>query len=75
MPLDTVLMLRKMDSNAVRKAFLMAMAYVLVRQGMLLHNLCIHNETYNMTVERSLRHLRDTITDQTGDVYRQQSIM
>ena len=68
-PLDTVLMLREKDSNAVRTVFLKAMAYILVRQGR------IHSATSKTTVERSLRRLRDTIADQTGDVYRQQLIM
>ena len=75
MPLDTVLILREKDSNAVRKVFLKAMAYILVRQGMLLPHLCIHSATSNTTVKRSRRRLRDSITDQTGDVYRQQSTM
>ena len=74
-PLDTVLILREKDSNTVRKVFLKVMAYILVRQGMLLHHLGIHSATSNTTVERSLRRLRDPITDQTGDVYRQQSIV
>ena len=74
-PLDTVLMLREKDSNAVKKVFLKAMAYILVRQGMLLPHLRIHSATSKTTVERSLRRLRDSIIDQTGDVYRQQSIM
>ena len=51
------------------------MAYILVRQGMLLLYLCIHSATSKTRVERSLKRLRDSITDQTGDVYRQQSIM
>lgn len=73
--LYTVVMLHKKDSNAVRKAFLMAMAYILVRQVMLLPHLCIHIATSNTTLERNLRRLRNSITDQTGDLYRQQSIM
>ena len=74
-PLDTVLMLRKKDSNAVRKAFLMAMAYILVRQGMLLLHLCIHIAKSNRPVAWCLRRLRDSVTDQNLDKYRQVSIV
>ena len=74
-PLDTVLMLREKDSNAVRKVFLKAMAYILVRLGMLLPHPRIHSVMSNTAVERSLRRLRDSVTNQTGDLYRQQSIM
>ena len=61
-PLDIVLSLRK-DSNAVRQAFLKAMAHILVLQGMLLLHLCIHRATSNTTVERDLGRLRDLNTD------------
>ncbi len=74
-PLDIVLMLRKKDSNAVRQAFLKAMAHILVLQGMFLPHLWIHKATSNTTVERDLRRLRDSITDQAGDEHRQQLIM
>lgn len=74
-PLDTVLMLREKDSNAMRKVFLKAMAYILVRLGMLLPHPRIHSVISNTAVERSLRRLRDSVTNQTGDLYRQQSIM
>ena len=74
-PLDVVLTLRKKNSNAVRQAFLKAMAHILVLQGMFLPHLCIHKATSNTTVERDLRRLRDSITDQTGDEHRQQLIM
>lgn len=71
-PLDTVLMLREKDSNDVRELFLKAMAIILVRQGMFLPHLGIHSATSDTTVEQSLGRYRDSITDQTGDVYRQQ---
>ena len=74
-PLDTVLILRKKDSNAVRQAFLKAMAHILVLQGMFPPHPCIHRALSNRTIERDLRRLRDSTTDQTGDEYRKQSIM
>lgn len=74
-PLDTVLMLRKKDSNAVRQAFSKALAHILVLQGMFLPHLCIHGAPSNRTVERDPRRLRDSTTDQTGDEHRQESIM
>ena len=74
-PLDVVLMLRKKDSNAVRQTFLKAMAHILVLQGMFLPQLCIHKATSNTTVERALRRLRDSITDQIGNEHRQQITM
>lgn len=74
-PLDNVLMLRKKDSNAVRQAFLKVMAYILVLQGMFLPHLCMHKATSNMAVERDLKRLRDSITDQTGSEYRRLLIL
>ena len=74
-PLDVVLMLRKNDSNAVRQAFLKAMAHILVLQGMFLNHLCIHRATSKKAVERDLRRLRHSITDHTGDKDRQRLTM
>ena len=74
-PLDNVLMLRKKDSNAVRQAFLKAMAHILVLQGMFLPHLCIHKATSNTTVERDLKRLRDSTKHQAGNEDRRQLVM
>ena len=73
-PLDNVLMLRKNDSNAVRQAFLKAMAHILVLQGMFLPHLCMDKARSNTIVERDLRRPRDSITGQTGNEYRRQTM-
>ena len=75
MPLDNALMLREKDSNAVRQAFLKAMAYILILQGTLLFHLCIHKATSNTAVERDLRRLRYSNTDQTGSEHHRQLII